>query len=654
MVRAADGGRLVGDRYRLHEQLDAGVTGSVRRGEDVVLGRDVLVRDVTFPVEVPGTDPAVLREQTVRAARALIHLDHPGAVPVLDVVDDGAATHVVLRDVPGTRLSEVVTRDGPLSPQRTALVGLAVLGVLRAAHGIGVLHRDVTPANVLLSAQGDASPGRVFLTDFGVTESVGDAALAGTGLLIGSPGYTAPELALGESPGPASDLWSLGATLFTTVEGRPPYEGGDAAGTLAAVVSGEQAPYVRSGPLQPVLERLLDPDPARRPPPEELEVALGEVAASWAGAGTAPVAAAPRGVVPDVVVRPAVLHVGIPGPVERRAVPPAGAHRPAHAHTSHRAPVRRRRRAAWPLGVGLLLAGLLAVVLTLLWPGRGPSPDVGAERPAAAGQATATEPPAETGAAPVTGGTPLLPALPATAATPAERLGLTIAALAEAAEQTPDAVGPRAGEVLADLRRIESLEGGPRRSAAIAANAAAAEAVLAGELDAGVGQRVQQVLDDVVRPERLVDLVAMLEQDPLAVGPGGPEVFEQLFALDHRVPADQTAARAADVLQAVTAGTDQGRLTEAFERATVPTLLELADPAPHRALVDLLARAEADPAAVGPAAEGVLAALRRMPALPVFDLGNEAAALLELVQRDGQVTPAFRDDAVAVLAPLVR
>ncbi|MEX5721539.1 serine/threonine-protein kinase [Geodermatophilus maliterrae] len=654
MVRSTDDGHLVADRYRLHEQLDAGVTGSVRRGEDVVLGRDVLVRDVTFPVEVPGTDPAVLREQTGRAARALAQLDHPGAVPVLDVVDDGAATHVVLRDVPGTRLSEVVTRDGPLSPQRTALVGLAVLGVLRAAHAHGLLHRDVTPANVLLSAQGDASPGRVFLTDFGIAQSVGDAALAGTGLVIGSPGYTAPELARGEPPGPASDLWSLGATLFTTVEGRPPYEGDDAAGTLAAVVSGEQAPYLRAGPLQPVLERLLDRDPARRPTPEELEVALGEAAASWAGAGTAPLLPPPAAVVPDVVVRPAVLDVGTPGPVDRRAVPPAGVHRAARTPTSHRAPVRRRRRATWPLRVGLLLAGLLAVVLALLWAGRGPSTDVAAERPAATEEAPATEPPAETGTAPVTSGTTLLPALPATAATPGERLRLTIPALAEAAERTPDAVGPRAGAVLEDLRRIESLEGAEQRSAAIAADAAVAEAVLAGELDDGVGQRVQQVLDDVVRPERLVDLVAMLDVDPLAVGPGGPEVFEQLFALDHRVPADQTAARAADALQAVTAGTDQGRLSEAFERAAVPTLLELADPAPHRALVDLLARAEEDPAAVGPAPDDVLAALRSMQTLPVFELGNQAAVLLELVERDGQVTPAFRDAAVTVLPPLVR
>ncbi|MGR7025206.1 hypothetical protein [Geodermatophilus sp. URMC 62] len=301
--------------------------------------------------------------------------------------------------------------------------------------------------------------------------------------------------------------------------------------------------------------------------------------------------------------------------------------------------------------VGLLAAVLfgVALALALVRTGQDPSPSAVAEPPARTDQAS---PPAE--GAPVPDGTSLLPPLPATATTPVERLGLTIPALAEAAARTPDAVGPGAADVLEDLRRIATLGGGFRRSAAITADVAVADAVLAGELDAGVGQRVRQVLDDVVRPDRLVDLVAMLEVDPLAAGSGGPELFDQLFALDHRVPADQTAARAGALLQAVTAGAEQGRLTEAVERAVVPTLLELADPAPRQALVDLVARAEEDPDAVGPAAEEVLVTLRGMRALPVFELGNEAADLLQLLGEDGRVTPTFRDAAVPVLTAMVR
>jgi hypothetical protein len=652
-----DGRRIIGGRYRLLQQVGAGETGAVWRGEDVVLGRTVTVEEVVFPAGASDADPAVVRERILREARAVARLDHPGALPVLDVVDDGP-TYLVEQDVPGTRLSALIGRDGALSPQRAALVGLAVLGVLGAAHARGILHRDVKPANVLLSAPEGSSPGRVLLTGFGIVQSVGDTLLAGTGLVIGSPGFTAPEIVRGGAPGPASDLWSLGATLFTAVEGRPPYAGSDVAGTLAAVVSGEHAPYVRAGALQPVLARLLEPDPARRIPAGELEEALGEVAASWTDAGTGPVSPLPGAGVPDVVSRTTVLHAGTPVPVDRTAAPVepeaprAAVPRPARsgtAHARHRRPASRRRRVTVALLVGLLAAVLLGGTLALVRAGEEPSPDVVAEQPAQSEQAS---PPA--GGAPVPGGTSLLPPLPADATTPVERLGLTIPALAEVVAGAPDAAGQRAGEVLEDLRRVESLDGAQRRSAAIAADAAVADAVRAGELDAGVGQRVQQVLGDVVRPDRLVDLVAMLEVDPLAAGPGGPELFDQLFALDHRVPADQTAARADALLQAVTAGVEQGRLTEAVERAVVPTLLELADPAPQQALTDLVTRAEEDPDAVGPAAAEVLASLQDMRALPVFELGNQAADLLQLLGGDGRVTPAFRDAAVPVLTALVR
>lgn len=626
MAPAADDGHLIAGRYR-----PTGQVGADRRAEDVVLGRAVVLREVRLPDGWPEAARAAGRQRCLREVRAVAELDHPGTLAVLDVVDDGAVTSLVLPDVAGLRLSEVLAREGPLSPQRAALVGLAVLGVLEAAHERGLLHRDLTPDSVLIVTPSDGSPGRVLLTGFGVVPAAGDAVLAGTGLVVASPGYCAPEVARGAAPGPAADTWSLGATLATAVEGRPPYRGDDAQATLAAVAEGGYEPSARAGDLGPVLARALEPDPARRIGPRELEQALGAVATARA-AGTAP-AGPLRAVVPDVVTRTAVLRVVPPAPAAAPALPvaPAGGAARVRVHTSHRAPVRHHR-GAWLLA-GLAAAVLLAVVLVAVRGGADPSGGGVAAPPGTTAPAT-------------------LPPLPG--GTPQERLSATIPALAELAAGDPAAVGPAAGAVLADLRRVESLDGPGQRSAALAAAASADAASGTGDLDTGVAQRVGQVLGDLVRPDRLVDLVAMLDLDPLAAGPDGTALFDGLWALDHRVPAGRTAAEAAALLESVTAGVAQGRLTAAAGDAVVPTLRELADPAPLDALAGLLARAEADPDAVGPAADDVLAALREMPELPVYDLGNRAAGLLELLGQEGRADPAFRDAAVHVLVGLVR
>ncbi|MCW2616677.1 MAG: serine/threonine protein kinase, partial [Frankiales bacterium] len=270
--------RLVAGRYRLLSPLGSGGMGTVWRAEDVLLGREVAVKEVTFPRGLSDEDREVLRERTRREARAAARLDHPSAVTVYDVVEEDGSPFLVMELVEARTLSQVVRADGPLTPQRTAQVGLALLGALETAHSQGIVHRDVKPGNVLLMAEKEGAAGRVVLTDFGIASSPGDSSITSTGLLLGSPSYIAPERARGQSPGPASDLWSLGATLFTAVEGRPPYDGGEPLLTVTAVVTGEHEPFVAAGPLVPVLEGLLERDPEHRLTAAQARAALLPIA----------------------------------------------------------------------------------------------------------------------------------------------------------------------------------------------------------------------------------------------------------------------------------------------------------------------------------------------------------------------------------------
>src|SRR5688500_16740109 len=233
--------------------------GTVWRAEDDVLGGAVAVKEVTFPHGLSAGERQVLHERTRREARAAARLDHPSAVTVYDVVEDGDVPFLVMELVDAPTLADVVRQSGPLSPQRTAEVGLDLLGALEAAHAQGIVHRAVKPSNVLVR-----DDGRVVLTEFGIATTTGDSSLTHTGTLLAPPAYIPPERAPGERPGPASELWSLGATLFTAVEGKPPFDGGEAMLTVTAVVTGEHAPFVLAGALEPVLDGLIGKAPQDR------------------------------------------------------------------------------------------------------------------------------------------------------------------------------------------------------------------------------------------------------------------------------------------------------------------------------------------------------------------------------------------------------
>lgn len=233
--------------------------GTVWRAADTLLRRDVAVKEVVLPPGLAPSDRDAMYERTLREARAAAALQHPAVVQVYDVVTEGGRPWIVMELLDARSLADMVIEDGPLAPRAVAKIGIALLGALEVAHAIGVLHRDVKPANVLI-----ASDGRCVLTDFGVARMPTDVQLTTPGMVLGSPHFISPERAMGSDFGPPSDLFSLGVTLYTAVEGRPPFDRGDPIETMHAVVEDPPAPPSRSGPLTDVLMGLLEKDPARR------------------------------------------------------------------------------------------------------------------------------------------------------------------------------------------------------------------------------------------------------------------------------------------------------------------------------------------------------------------------------------------------------
>ena len=272
---------VLAGRYRLVDQLGRGGMGTVWRAHDELLGRDVAVKEVLLP---PGVDDETrddLLERTKREARAAARLNHPNVVTVFDVVDFGGRPWIVMELVKSRGLNQIVRDDGPLSPERTASIGVQLLNALGVAHASGIFHRDVKPSNVLV-----ADNGRVVLADFGIASVQGDPAMTRSGLILGSPSYIAPERARGLQAGPASDLWAVGATLYTAVEGRPPYDRDGIVPILTAAAMEDPDPFRLAGPLGPVLTALLQREPEKRPPIDEARLALRQVALM--GPSTAP------------------------------------------------------------------------------------------------------------------------------------------------------------------------------------------------------------------------------------------------------------------------------------------------------------------------------------------------------------------------------
>ncbi|MGH3348124.1 MAG: serine/threonine-protein kinase [Nocardioides sp.] len=247
---------MIAGRYELEREVGRGGMGAVWLARDAVLGRQVAIKKVGV---VPGGANPDL-ERAEREARLAARLNHPHVVAVYDLVTDGGSQYLVMEYVEGVTLAGLVDRDGPLLPDQVSPLVAQAADALAAAHAAGIVHRDVKPSNILVTAEGE-----VKLSDFGIARAEADASLTQTGLVTGSPAYLSPEVASGHTATDASDVWSLGATVFHALSGRPPYEVGDnLMGALYRIVHEQPPRLANAGWLAPMLDATMTQDPADR------------------------------------------------------------------------------------------------------------------------------------------------------------------------------------------------------------------------------------------------------------------------------------------------------------------------------------------------------------------------------------------------------
>ncbi len=256
-----DSGSVVFDRYRLEGRIGAGGMGVVWRATDLLLDQPVALKRVSL-AGVDDQQAELNRERALREARLAARLrHHRSVVATYDVRVDGGDVWLVLEYLPSRSLAQILRERGPLDPGQVARIGAQVADALAAAHGLGIEHRDVTPGNVLITDDGAAK-----LTDFGISHLAGDTQLTQTGVISGTFAYLAPEVAKTGKSSPASDVFSLGSTLYAAIEGQSPFGTADNALQLLGIVSGGIIrPPTAAGALTPLLMRLLELDPATRP-----------------------------------------------------------------------------------------------------------------------------------------------------------------------------------------------------------------------------------------------------------------------------------------------------------------------------------------------------------------------------------------------------
>ncbi|WP_083737606.1 serine/threonine-protein kinase [Amycolatopsis keratiniphila] len=266
--------RRLADRFDLIEPVGGGSMGTVWRARDENLERTVAVKELLLPHGAGEQKADEAKNRALREARIAARLVHPHAITVFGVIDEQDRPWIIMEYLPSTSLAEKL-REGPMEVDDVIRLGIQLCSALAAAHRAGIVHRDIKPGNVLL---GDDDT--VKITDFGISRAMGDVQLTATGEISGTPAFLAPEVARGEDATSASDVFSLGATLYTALEGGTPY--GTAENPIALLYrasSGEITPPTRSGILTPLLNRLLDVRPDSRPTMSETERELRALAA---------------------------------------------------------------------------------------------------------------------------------------------------------------------------------------------------------------------------------------------------------------------------------------------------------------------------------------------------------------------------------------
>ncbi|ONF73032.1 protein kinase domain-containing protein [Amycolatopsis keratiniphila] len=264
---------VIAGRYRLEREVGRGSMGVVWRARDERLDRTVALKQL-LPDTSPDGAPFRSIVRAMREARVAARLKHPHAVTVYDVVEQDGTPFLVMEYLPSRPLTDLLADDGLLPAGRVAELGARIASALAAAHEDGILHRDVTPNNILITGDGNAK-----IADFGLSHATGEGTMTGGGLVVGTPAYLSPEVADGEEPGYPSDVFSLGSTLYTVLEGAPPF-GTDAnqIALLKRVARGEIVTPRTTGPLTDVLLRMLRRDPAERPDMAEAGRMLAAVA----------------------------------------------------------------------------------------------------------------------------------------------------------------------------------------------------------------------------------------------------------------------------------------------------------------------------------------------------------------------------------------
>lgn len=274
---------LVAGRYRLIRRIGHGGMGAVWLAHDQLLDREVAVKQVLNTSGMDHSQAQTSRARALREGRIAARLSHRNAVSMHDVALDRDEPWLVMEYLPSHSVADILRENGTVSPVEAAQICAQVADAISDAHVAGVIHRDIKPANILIANTG-RNVGLVKITDFGISRAKGDATITQTGVVTGTPAYFSPEVARGEEPGEASDVYSLGATLYTMVEGTPPFGNEENyMATLHRASLGQIDPIVRAGALSSILLSLLEPNPANRPTMAQARDLLAQFAANTLG-----------------------------------------------------------------------------------------------------------------------------------------------------------------------------------------------------------------------------------------------------------------------------------------------------------------------------------------------------------------------------------